>query len=520
MSCGCGCGGAGGCGHTVGALNPMVTRALASRGAIVHRASAQVLPGGLDVSRLTSAQVKAIYRRRQFGGLGTLGISAEGSMLVSKGAGLAAGAGAGTLIGTGAGTAGGVLFGASAGSVVPIVGTVVGAVVGLLVGKLFGAGACYSCILAQVGDAMKVAELYKTMAGQYAGRDIKLQDLNIVWHGLLCEQVFPKNSQKGIGPNVNCKTVTIQQCIQHQVNCSKCCGVASWITDLFNAGAARGFPALIAKANKAGHFNPVTIADQYIIPAWTGPGSQYVTWAAPSNSINPTLVRQLIIDTVDALESLKNPNLPRYYGAGSSNIAATSAATPTSAAVGSAAISATPVTGIQAQAVTAAQQTQQTVSPNGTIVAANSGGTLSTAQGTWSFSASGDGAGNFAVLLNGTATGQYASQLGILNGQPVALMADGSTWGWNGSAWSQLTAASALAAGTAGAPLSSYASSAAGVPVSAASSGTVSAPAGVTGAITAGTSTGASPVVLLGMAGLIGAWFLMKNPSILKKLRH
>lgn len=85
-----------------------------------------------------------------------------------------------------------------------------------------------------------------------------------------------------------------------------------------------------------------------------------------------------------------------------------------------------------------------TPSPNGASITPGSGGALNTAQGAWMFSSATDGAGNTALLLQTpgsqpVSTGGYGTTAGILNGQVVALHNDGSTWGWTGSQFTQLT---------------------------------------------------------------------------------
>jgi uncharacterized membrane protein (Fun14 family) len=97
-------------------------------------------------------------------------------------------------------------------------------------------------------------------------------------------------------------------------------------------------------------------------------------------------------------------------------------------------------TSISGPITSVAVSTPSTVSPNQATILAGGTGDLVTAQGEWTFSIEGDGTGNYYVELNGTLAGsETGTQLSILNGIPTLLRNDGSTWGWSGTSWTQLT---------------------------------------------------------------------------------
>lgn len=99
------------------------------------------------------------------------------------------------------------------------------------------------------------------------------------------------------------------------------------------------------------------------------------------------------------------------------------------------------------------------LSPNNSQITPASGGTLTTAQGTWSFAPNGMPELNGQISGNAPwAPGLMPQALAILNGTPTVLDSQGATWGWNGSAWTQLTPpTSSLATGvTPAAPTSIY----------------------------------------------------------------
>jgi uncharacterized membrane protein (Fun14 family) len=100
-------------------------------------------------------------------------------------------------------------------------------------------------------------------------------------------------------------------------------------------------------------------------------------------------------------------------------------------------------TSISGPITSVAVSTPVSVSPNQTTILAGGTGDLVTAQGEWTFSTEGDGTGNYYVEVNGTLAGsETGTQLSILSGIPTLLRNDGSTWGWSGTGWTQLTAAS------------------------------------------------------------------------------
>jgi hypothetical protein len=345
--------------------------------------------------------------------------------------------------------------GAAAGSVVPGIGTAVGAVVGIAVGylssKLFG-HANQGQILDDITTRMKYADAYKGIAGQIPGRVIGIHDLLFVTYGLLAEGYYPQNTARNVGVLHN------QLCPPQYPKCGS--GSEQWIQALFQKTNGDDLlNDLIKKANNAGVTNPITIADQYVIPAWqssAGKGTHDQSWAAPANTPNASLMRQLIIDWVDATEAQSNANLPVYYGQipGSTSAGAPAAPAPapvtggqiivprTSPILPTVAAPATPAAAPAPVPVTPTAAPAPTVptaslSPNGAMIAAGvAGAALLTAQGSWNLS------GN-TPTLNGSQTSAPVpfSQLAILNGQPVGLGTDGSTWGWNGSTWQQLGAA-------------------------------------------------------------------------------
>lgn len=267
---------------------------------------------------------KEIMRRRAsgLGYLSGLGASPLVSAVAPKLIGLTAGTAVSAAIGTAAGTAGAIAFGAAAGSVVPVIGTVVGAVVGFLTTKLFG-HANYAQVAASVSMQMQLAEAYKQVAGQYPGRVYGTQELHTIWWGLMHEGLFPKNpASVGWAPASTCNYTA---CIAGQRNgsgsCPGCGGNQRWVDDLFVDGIMTqlmGFGSRsLGVAAKAGLTNPIQICDQLYVPAWSGPdlGSIGIKWASPAGSTNPSLIRQLVIDTYDAALAANNPNLPIYYGA-------------------------------------------------------------------------------------------------------------------------------------------------------------------------------------------------------------
>jgi hypothetical protein len=206
-----------------------------------------------------------------------------------------------------------------AGSVAGPVGAVVGLVVGILSSKLFG-HADYAKVASDVAARLKYAEAYKGVAGQYPGRLYGSDELKQVWYGLVHEGIFPKNAGGGWAPGAVCN---INACIQgvrdKNGNCPGCGGSEGWANDLFTGSLVnkiQGFKGAIQQANQQGITNPIQIADAILIPAWAPPdqGSKNIKWASPQNSTAPGLVRQLMIDTLDAVEYESNKALPIFYG--------------------------------------------------------------------------------------------------------------------------------------------------------------------------------------------------------------
>lgn len=212
------------------------------------------------------------------------------------------------------------LAAAGAGAFAGPIGAAVGIVVGLLSQRLFG-HANYAAVANDVASRLKYAEGYKQIAGQYPGRVYGADDLKQVWYGLVHEGLFPKNpASAGWAPGAACN---VQACINgvrdSKGNCPGCGGSEGWANDLFTGSLVnqiQGFTGAIRTANQQGIQNPITIADQILIPAWAPPdqGSKNIKWAYPGNSANPSLIRQLFIDTVDAIEYAQNKSLPLFYG--------------------------------------------------------------------------------------------------------------------------------------------------------------------------------------------------------------
>lgn len=212
------------------------------------------------------------------------------------------------------------LASAGAGAFAGPIGAAVGIVVGLLSQKLFG-HANYAAVANDVASRLKYAEAYKQIAGQYPGRVYGSADLKQVWYGLVHEGVFPKNpASQGWAPGTVCN---VQACINgsrdKNGNCPGCGGSEQWANDLFTGSLVnplQGFSGAIRAGNQQGLQNPIDIADQILIPNWAPPdqGSKNIKWAYPGNSAAPSLVRQLMVDTLDAVEYEGNKSLPLFYG--------------------------------------------------------------------------------------------------------------------------------------------------------------------------------------------------------------
>lgn len=276
------------------ALQP-VTRA---PGALAGLACCSECSGGAEVSYQAA-------KRMELGALGASPLwgTAAGA-IASKGAAMGASALV-TMMG--------------AGAVAGPIGMAVGLVVGILSQKLFG-HADYAKVAGDVATRLKYAEAYKQVAGQYPGRLYGPDELKQIWYGLVHEGIFPKNAGGGWAPGASCN---IQACINGQRdskgNCPGCGGSEGWANDLFTGSLVnkvQGFTGAIQQATQQGMQNPVQIADQVLIPAWSGPdeGRKNIKWASPGNSTSPALVRQLMIDTLDAVEYESNKSLPVFYG--------------------------------------------------------------------------------------------------------------------------------------------------------------------------------------------------------------
>jgi hypothetical protein len=191
--------------------------------------------------------------------------------------------------------------------------------VGILSQKLFG-HADYAKVASDVATRLKYAEAYKQVAGQYPGRLYGSAELKQIWYGLVHEGIFPKNAGGGWAPGTVCN---INACVQglrdKNGNCPGCGGSEQWANDLFTGSLVnkvQGFTGAISQARNQGITNPIQIADAILIPAWAPPdqGSKNIKWASPQNSTAPSLVRQLMIDTLDAVEYESNQSLPVFYG--------------------------------------------------------------------------------------------------------------------------------------------------------------------------------------------------------------
>jgi len=242
-------------------------------------------------------------------GLGALGTSplvgTAASAALSKGAAIGASS---------------LLAAAGAGSFAGPVGAVVGVVIGILSQKLFG-HANYAAVAHDVATRLQYAEAYKQVAGQYPGRLYGTDELKQIWYGLIHEGLFPKNpASAGWAPGAVCN---IQACINGQRdkngNCPGCGGSEGWANDLFTGSLVnqiQGFTGAVRQAVGQGITNPIQIADSILIPAWAPPdqGSKNIKWAYPGNSTNPSLIRQLMIDSLDDAEYNMNKSLPVFYG--------------------------------------------------------------------------------------------------------------------------------------------------------------------------------------------------------------
>ena len=408
LSCGCG----GGCSHGLGGGGPAVAPG----------------PGALTADPWGFPYVP--YEAAKRLGLGALGTSVLASQVAQGAIGKAAGYGAGIAAGAALSAVG---AGAAAGSVVPIVGTVVGAVVGLLSSKLFG-HANYAQIAQDVATRLKYAEAYKQIAGLYPGRLMGVDDLKQVWKGLVHEDTFPKNWGGG--------TCNVNGCIAAGAAgagnvCNNCGGNEGWVDDLFSgqlANPVQGFSGAIKQANGQGMSNPVQIADSVLIPAWSGPDPNKfnIKWASPSNSTNPSLVRQLMIDSLDAVEYNQNKSLPIFYGTDPNAAPASAPAPVVQAPAPVAAPPVTPAGGINTQLIPSAPATIQCTAPlvwNGTqcVLPTSSQSTAPAPP------AAAPSAAPPSVPSSYTQVGADA------NGHPVFANPQGVLYQWNGTAFQQFT---------------------------------------------------------------------------------
>jgi hypothetical protein len=402
-------------------------------------------------------------------GFGALGQTTTTGLIASRGAGLLASQAvvstAGTAAITGALTAMGV--GAAAGSVVPIVGTVVGAVVGLLSAGLFGK-ANQAQIQADVLNRMKMADAYKLLAGQFPGRMYGLNDLLMVWYGLLHEDYFPQAEA--------CSGAVLDAslCPPQYPNCA--CGAETWANGMMNGNDVYEFRPLISHANAAGVTNPSDVVSQYLIPGMESlsDSEKNAHWALPSNSIDAGLVTQLYIDIVDAIEAAGNSSLPVTYGTGIEPAAPAPAAPATAAPASAPAPAAAPAPA----PIPAAPP--PTYSQIGASITPESGEALVTPAGTFTFGAQMDTAGDCAVLIDGASYGQFGVALTFAPGSVVVLTrADGSQWqqiSLNG--WEQVRqATNAVAAATA--PATTQSASSAAPPAATAGTNAAGIPAAI-----------------------------------------
>lgn len=425
---GCACGGRCGCGRGLGYLGNF-------GGAEATGPS----PNEMVISASGAAAMQAAIASAasEFSiapGLGFLGDTTETGELAGKAATAATALGISSAAGaiTGAATAaGGAAVGAAVGSVLPVVGTVIGAVVGFLVSGLFGK-ANQQAIEQDVLARMQMADAYKQLAGQFPGRMYGLNELLLVWYGLLHEDYFPQAEA--------CSGAVLESkyCPPQYPTCE--CGAETWANGMMNGTANYEFPAIIASANEAGVTDPQTVVSEYILPGIQSltDGEKNAYWAIPSNSKDANLVTQLYIDIVDAYEAHANPNLPVTYGTG---IASAASAAPASAPAPAPA----PATATVTPTVTATPQRDvaSTYSAAGTTITPQDGNTLSTPTGVLGFGAQYDAAGDHIVLEGGVSYGQFGIAITYTGAASIVTRADGSQWQWGGVGhWVGLSAAS------------------------------------------------------------------------------
>ena len=361
-------------------------------------------------------------------GLGALGTSVLTGTLVSKGAGIAAGAAVTSAVGTAAVTSAltAVGAGAAAGSVVPIVGTVVGAVVGYLTLKLFG-HANYAAVYANIENVAALFQAYTQVAGQYPGRVYGWPEIQYVFHGAMVSGLFTGN---GPPPGVVCTQAMI-------ANKITACGTGQWIDDWLGnskpgtAGQTNNIANIIATALAAGVTDPVTVADNYLVPdAEKVAAGKNNGWISVAHSQNPALYRQMLIDVADVLIQSVQPNLPVYYGAIPGGTSAAAAPPVSTAASSAPELNQPAVVAVNTQAAAPAN------SPIDYSITAPVG-QLVTSAGVWSWNPNAVSSAGYAVLLNGVSAGnQYGTQLYVgANGAPVLVQASGVDYVWSGNTW-------------------------------------------------------------------------------------
>lgn len=353
------------------------------------------------------------------GRLGALGTSPIVGTVASKGAGLAAGA----LIGSAAGTAAivsgvtaiaGAGAGAAIGSVVPVIGTVIGAVVGILTAKLFG-HADYAAVYANIDNVVKLFQAYQQVAGQYPGRLYGWPEIQQIWHGAQFSGLFT-----GIGPppGVACTQAMISQNIN-------ACGKGALIDDLLGSSkptspGTDNIAELIAGGLARGIVDPVTMTQQVLVPGITAIAARKNN--APysiTNSQNPALYTQLLLDTADYMMAAVNPNMPAYYGTQGVTPIATVPSQPAPTAI----TAQYPPQPAPTQSAGAQVSGPMTIHPG-------DGQAITTNFGVVSFPNSPDATNNYPVAIVG------GPPLGFVTG--IALSWDGSTLtltNSNGSVW-------------------------------------------------------------------------------------
>lgn len=354
------------------------------------------------------------YRTSNLGRVPRLGRFGDTNPWVSfaaeKGAGYVAGGLTSAALSAGASAIG---IGATAGSVVPVIGTIVGAVVGLLAGGLFG-HANHAQIAQDVQTRIKFAELYKTLCGTRAGRDYTSHDLHQVWYGLVHEGYFPKNHDSG-----NCN---IAACVGDRNNCQNCGGSEEWVDDVYGVGGGgnplQSFPGAIRAGLAQGLKSPIDIADKIFIPAWAPPdqGRTNQKWMSPVNSNDPELIRQLIIDTLDAAMYEANSSTPQFYGQ------PPTAPTPS------------PNTSVPTPVPAPAPSPQPVavLSAPGTVISPTSKQSLVIPQAVLSFQNAADSAGNYNVYRGASVVG-IGNQLGWDGTNAFLKNVAGDVFQWNGT---------------------------------------------------------------------------------------